>query len=38
MGLFKSAEEKRIEEKMLIKKAMSKIKRYIEQLNTAKTR
>ena len=37
MGLFKSAEEKRIEEKMLIKKAMSKIKRYIEQLNNAKT-
>ena len=36
MGLFKSAEEKRIEEKMLIKKAMSHIKRYIEKLEVAK--
>lgn len=36
MGLFKSAEEKRIEEKMLIKKAMSHIKRYIEKLEAAK--
>ena len=36
MGLFKSAEEKRIEEKMLIKKAMSNIKRYIEKLDAAK--
>lgn len=36
MGLFKSAEEKRIEEKMLIKKAMSNIKRYVEKLDAAK--
>lgn len=38
MGLFKSAEEKRIEEKMLVKKAIGHIKRYIETLNEAKRR
>lgn len=36
MGLFKSAAEKRIEEKMLVKKAMGNIKRYIEKLENAK--
>ena len=36
MGLFKSAEEKRIEEKLLVKKAISNIKRYISKLDEAK--
>lgn len=36
MGLFKSAEEKRLEEKMLVKKAIGNIKRYIERLEEAK--
>ncbi|MCI8458562.1 MAG: hypothetical protein HFE46_02710 [Clostridia bacterium] len=36
MGLFKSAEEKRMEEKMLVKKAVGNIKRYIERLEEAK--
>ncbi len=36
MGLFKSAEEKRLEEKMLVKKAIGNIKRYIDKLETAK--
>lgn len=38
MGLFKSAEEKRIEEKMLVKKAMGNIRRYVEKLQAAKKR
>ena len=36
MGLFKSAEEKRMEEKMLVKKAVGNIKLYIELLEEAK--
>lgn len=36
MGLFKSAEEKRIEEKLLVKKAINNIKRYISKLDEAK--
>ncbi|MDE6398142.1 MAG: hypothetical protein K2L51_02365 [Clostridiales bacterium] len=38
MGLFKSAEEKRMEERMLVKKAIGNIKRYIEKLSEAKRR
>ena len=38
MGLFKSAEEKRMEERMLVKKAESNIRRYLERLEEAKRR
>lgn len=38
MGLFKSAEEKRFEEKQLVRKALNHIKQYIAKLEAAKQR
>lgn len=38
MGLFKSAEEKRMEERLLVKKAIGNIKRYVSKLEEAKKR
>ena len=38
MGLFKSAEEKRWEEKSLVRKALNHIRTYINKLEEAKKR